>query len=88
MNYCTCNEKGITVYALDVHVLDEPVASRWLTWHLTFHPVNDTTKVFAKDKSTSGLCTVGEGYNLLLELQVLRYRIRWYSQNTVTCYSC
>lgn len=69
-------------------MLDELAASRWLTCHLTVHPVDNPIKIFAKDESTSGVCMVGERYNLLLEMQTLRNRIRWYSQNTVTCYSC
>lgn len=33
-------------------MLDELAASRWLTWHLTVHPVDNPIKIFAKDEST------------------------------------
>lgn len=89
MSYCTCNEKSITEHAWDAHRLDEPAASRLLARHLTVHLVKNPIKIFAKGKSTSsGVYTVGERYNLLLELQMLKNRISWRSQNTVTRYSC
>lgn len=88
MSYCTCNEKRITIHVQDAHMLDEHIVSRLLTWHLTTHPVNDSIKIFTKCKPISfGMCVVREGYNLFLELQQLRNRIRRWSQNTVTHYS-
>lgn len=89
MNYCTCNEKRITIHAWDAHVLDVCAASRLLTRHLTAHPVNNAIKIFVKGKLTSlGMHKVGEGCNLFLALQMVRKRIRKCSRNTVTRYSC
>lgn len=87
MNYCTCNEKRITVHAWDAHMLEERVVSRLLTRPLTGHSVNNPIKIFTKGKSTSfGVCMMREGCNLFLELQKLRHRTRRRSQNTVTHY--
>lgn len=89
MNYCTCNEKRITIHAWDAHMLDVCMASGLLTQHLTAHPVNNAIKIFVKGKLTSlGMRRVGDGCNLFLELQMVRKRIGRCSQNTVTRYSC
>lgn len=67
VNYCACNEKGITVHARDAHASDEHAASRLLAQRLSAHPVSNPSKIFTKGKSTSfGVCLVGPGRNLFL----------------------